>query len=321
MRDDLLLVPLSLVFGAVASVRNWLYDRRVLRSRNADIPVISVGNLAVGGTGKTPVSAEILRRLRSMGANPALVLRGYGEDEVEVHRSLNHGVAIFTGARRANAVAEAAAAGHDCVVLDDGFQHRRLNRDLDIVLIAAEHLDHPVALLPKGVWREPLRCVARADLVVVTRKTLSARAASRHARALKARRVVENPVLVHLRPTTIRPLGSGGAVGPTHFADQPALVVTTVAEPELFAGQMREMGVVTDLLAFPDHHTFTDQEVESIAAEARHRPVLLSRKEAVKLTGRIGDGAFVVDQEVVFDHGEDILDSHLKRTMGKTADA
>ena len=164
------LTPASILYGAGAGARDALYDVGWLRTHRAPIAVVSVGNLTVGGTGKTPVAAWIAANLAARGAHPAIVLRGYGDDEPLVHRSLNRLVPVIVGADRLAAVERAATDGADIAVLDDGFQHRRIARDVDLVLISADQWTDEVRLLPAGPWREPLHAVRRATLIVVTCK-------------------------------------------------------------------------------------------------------------------------------------------------------
>ena len=129
----LALRPLSAAFGVIVRARSALYDAGALRSSAPAIPVLSVGNLTVGGTGKTPVSAWLAARL-SGSARTAVALRGYGGDEIAVHARLNPHVPVLAGADRLAAVAQAKARGAEIVVLDDGFQHRRLRATATVVL-------------------------------------------------------------------------------------------------------------------------------------------------------------------------------------------
>src|SRR4051794_2017499 len=132
------LAPASSMYGAIVRMRAALYARGTLQVHSAAVPVLSVGNLSVGGTGKTPIAAWAAMQLRLLGAHPAIVLRGYGGDETLVHAALNPDVRVIADADRVRGVERAAELGADCVVLDDGFQHRRLSRTSDWVLVAAE---------------------------------------------------------------------------------------------------------------------------------------------------------------------------------------
>src|SRR5471032_2745808 len=149
------LIPFSWVYAATVAARNAAYDRGWLRSHRLALPAISVGNLSVGGTGKTPVSAFIAARLAELGARPAIVMRGYGGDEPLVHARLNPGIPVVVTADRVRGTADARANGRTVVVLDDAFQHRRAKRDADLVLLSADRAG-PVRALPAGPWREPL---------------------------------------------------------------------------------------------------------------------------------------------------------------------
>ena len=122
------LAPAGWSYAAVVAARNALYDHGLLRSRPAAIPALSLGNLTVGGTGKTPIAAWAAARLATAGARPAVVLRGYGDDESLVHARLNPGLVVVTDADRVRGVARARELGADCAILDDGFQHRRIRR-------------------------------------------------------------------------------------------------------------------------------------------------------------------------------------------------
>ena len=177
----LALAPAEAVFRGVVAARNGAYDRGWLRSERVDVPVISIGNVSVGGAGKTPFAAWLARRLADWGRKPAIALRGYGEDEIVLHRELNPDIPVFRGRRRVEAAREAVAAGRDVIVLDDAFQHRALARDLDLVLIPVEGWEPRPRVLPRGPWREGVQALARADLIVLTRKsaTRCARAGGR----------------------------------------------------------------------------------------------------------------------------------------------
>lgn len=163
-------------YGAAVARRNRRFDRGI-GVRRLDCPVVSVGNLSVGGTGKTPVVAWIARTLVAAGRRPVVALRGYRpdasgrSDEAMLHRSTLPDVPVVVGADRFRAIRALGEPVDDrtVVVLDDGFQHRRLHRDFDLVLIDATRPDLDGRLLPHGRLREPLSSLARADAVLVTR--------------------------------------------------------------------------------------------------------------------------------------------------------
>jgi tetraacyldisaccharide 4'-kinase len=275
-----LTLPAGILYGAVTRIRNLLYDHGILPTRAGPIPVVSVGNLAVGGTGKTPVAAWTVSTLREAGRRPALVTRGYGEDELLLHRRWNPDVPVIRARRRLQGVREAARLGCDVAVLDDGFQHRGLARDLDLVLLSPVH-PLPPRLLPRGPFRESLRSLRRAHALLVTRKGLAqdegATALVRELEALPGGRPV---YLVPLTPGPWRRLDGTEASPP----EGPLLAVASVAEPASFLEVLRERtGTDPELLAFPDHHVYREPEVRRIADRAGGRTVVTTEKDAVKL--------------------------------------
>lgn len=312
----LLLAPAEAVYGAVVSARNSAYDSGWLPAERASIPVVSVGNIGVGGAGKTPVAAWLAGRLAAAGRRPAIVLRGYGADEIAVHRELNPDVPVVAAVRRAAGVQSAADKGCDIAVLDDAFQHRSVMRDADVVLVAAESWSATRRLLPRGPWREPVGALRRADLVIVTRKSLSAPDASRVADALR-REVPGIPVAVcHLRPTGLLAAG-GEAVGLSWLARRRVLAVTSLADPDTFVRQLAAAGAEPELLAFPDHHEFDQADLARIRTAAAGRPVVCTRKEAVKLSRFPPDALsiLVLDQEIVPEEAADAIEMVIERLL------
>ena len=158
-------------FAAAAVARNLLYDCGVVAARQAPVPVISVGGLTVGGSGKTPITADIAARLSEAGVPTAILTHGFA-DEMDVHRRLSPSSPVYGGRDRLALAREAAAQGAHLLVLDSGFQYRRMQRDLDILTVDEATIGRQIGLLPAGPYREGLRSVARADLVVTVRRSL-----------------------------------------------------------------------------------------------------------------------------------------------------
>jgi len=301
---SLAMAPMAAGFGVAVGARNRRHDRRgAVRVEN--IRVISVGNLAVGGTGKTPLSAWVVRLLASEGAAPALVTRGYGRDEILLHARWNPDIPIFADADRVAATRQAVGAGATVAVLDDGFQHRRLDRDLDLVLLAAED-SFPGHLLPRGPYREPATALARADAVIVTRRTADVM----HAEALAQRVATDHPHLVtariHLAPGAWQDLAGEPADAPTG----PVVVATAIARPPAFAANVEAaLGGSVELVSYADHHDFTSKDVRALAHRAGSRQVVVTEKDAVKLAAfstQLPD-ARVLSQELRWEDGEDLI--------------
>lgn len=313
----MVLLPAESAYAAVVSARNSAYDRGWLRPHRPSIPVVSVGNLGIGGAGKTPVAAWLAARLAAAGSRPAVVLRGYGADEIAVHRELNPGVPVVAAPRRAAGVDAAARKGCDIAVLDDAFQHRAVARDADIVLVAAESWSAERRLLPRGPWREPVRALSRADLIIVTRKSASAAEASEVAEAV--RRLIPGVAIAvcHLRPTRLLN-ADGEGIGLDWLTGRRVLALAALAEPDPFVRQLTAAGADAELLAFPDHHEFRPADVARIRIASAGRPIVCTRKEAVKLS-RFTPGDLPIlflDQEVVPEQGAEAVDLVIHQVVG-----
>ncbi len=278
-----LLSPLGWLYGRIVELRNLAYDRGIFSSYELELPAISIGNLSVGGTGKTPVAAWLVGRLKAAGAKPAIVLRGYGGDEPFVHARLNPGVPVIVNPDRVAGVAEAREAGANIVVLDDAFQHRRARRDVDAVLLSADRFG-PVRPLPAGPWREPLRSLSRAALIAVTRKSASPlRARELLAHAMRFSPRAEGAIL-HLAPDAVVQWTTGVSEPVSSLFGAPILAVSAIGDPRAFAAQLRTAGAQVEAVIYPDHHAFTVADGESLAATAQgKRRVVCTLKDAVKL--------------------------------------
>jgi tetraacyldisaccharide 4'-kinase len=279
-----LLAPAEALYRAVIGARGMLYDWGVFQAEDFSVPVLSIGNLSVGGTGKTPVAAWFAQRLSAKGVMPGIVLRGYGGDETIVHQRLNRGIPVIAAADRVRGIREAIAQGVDAVVLDDAFQHRRAARDADVVLVNADAWSGAPRLLPAGPWREPLRSARRANLVIITRKTADRSTVEDVRRAL-ANAAPSVPVATaHLAPGEIRSTATGQTL-PLHVmrgADLTA--IAAIAHPDSFFKQLTELGAIVRPQSFPDHHAFTREEARDLAARASSSDfVVCTLKDAVKL--------------------------------------
>lgn len=309
------LAPAEMLYRGAIAARGRLYDSGILRAVRFSVPVLSVGNLSVGGTGKTPVAAWLARKCLDRGAAPAIVLRGYGGDEILVHESLNPGIPVVAGADRVRAIREAIAYGVDIVILDDAFQHRRARRDADILLVNADAWTGRVRLLPAGPWREPLRSARRATLAIITRKTAD-RSAVDDARRALANAAPRLPVaIVHLLPGDLRSTATGQTL-PLHALEGADLTaIAAIAQPESFFKQLTELGAVVRPFAFPDHHAFSRSEARRLAREAESSDfVVCTLKDAVKLESlwpAEAGSLWYVSQRLRIEDGED----HINRLL------
>ncbi|MEX2109950.1 MAG: tetraacyldisaccharide 4'-kinase [Gemmatimonadaceae bacterium] len=279
-----LLAPAQAVYRAAVMGRAFLYDHRILKAGAMSVPVVSVGNLSVGGTGKTPVAAWLAGQLLERGLAPAIVLRGYGGDETLVHKRLNSGVTVIESADRLRGMREALAEGIDVIVLDDAFQHRRAARDADIVLIDADTWTGTTRLLPAGPWREPLSALRRASLVVVTRKMAHEDSVSAVKRAAGNAASGVPIATVRLFPGELRSTVTGQTL-PLHAMEgADVTAIAGIAQPDAFFRQLTSLGAVVRPHAFRDHHAFTVRDAELLAESARASDfAVCTLKDAVKL--------------------------------------
>jgi tetraacyldisaccharide 4'-kinase len=316
---DAVLLPAEAAYRVAVALRGAAYTAGLRRVHRASIPVVSVGNLAVGGAGKTPVTAWIAAWLSRAGARPGVVLRGYGEDEVLVHRELNPEVPVFVAPRRIEGVEEAARSGCDVAVLDDAFQHRSLARELDVVLVAAESWTPAPRLLPRGGWREGPDALRRADLVVVTRKVAGPERAAAVATELAGLRGADRVVRCRLEAGPLVPLHDGGPAPPESLDGRAVLAVAGLADPEPFARRRAESGASVELARFPDHHPYSARDAEAISTLAEGRPIVTTRKDAVKLRPLMPADAvaYVIEQRVELEAGRETLEAALRRVTGR----
>ncbi|MCK4343403.1 MAG: tetraacyldisaccharide 4'-kinase [Phycisphaerae bacterium] len=320
-----LLWPLAALYRGVIGVRNLYYDHVSSAVCRAGIPVISVGNLTVGGTGKTPLVIELVRRLQTSGHRPAILTRGYkGEpnattDEVTPPRSHVPTFPRYKGEPNATAdevlefqdavpdvpvvvnpdrVAGAAAARRehdaDCLVLDDGFQHRRLARDLDIVLIDALQPWGGGGLLPVGRLREPLSSLRRADLFVITRSNQADPATVEMIAAELHRHGADKPIVLADVEADALVGRTGRRTPPGELVEHRVLAVSGIGNPRTFEKLVSSLAGACVPIVFADHYRYSASDVEAIQAAARRANadmVVTTRKDWVKLAPLWPDGA------------------------------
>lgn len=313
------LTPLSWLYQATMAARNAAYDLGVLRSVSLGAPTVSVGNLSVGGTGKTPIAAWIASTLQQQGLRPAVLLRGYGDDEPLVHQRLNPRIPVVANPDRVAGASAARAQGATAFVLDDGFQHRRVQRALDIVLVAAEQW-RSRRVLPAGPLREGLGALRRAHVIVVTRKSASRADAVAAAAEWTAFAGSPPSVVISLVPGELRPALPDDATAPMDAAalrGHSVLAVSAIGAPAAFEAQLGALGARVQGAAYADHHAFTDADVTNLAARAASVDyVVCTLKDAVKLGPRWPRQAprlWYLSQAVVLEDGARHLEDALRR--------
>ena len=301
------LLPLEAVYRGVVGVREALYDSGVLHAHEPALPTLSVGNLSVGGTGKTPVAAWIASGLAERGARPAIVLRGYGEDEPLVHRTLNPAIPVIVTADRVAGVAAAERDGATIAVLDDAFQHRRIARDVDLVLVSADRWMPSPRMLPAGPWREPMRAIQRATLIVVTRKAAPVATADAVNAALAEVAPRVPRTTLHLAFRELAEVGGQRRLELDVLAGRDVRVLAAIGDPRALIRQLESFGARVSADVYPDHHHFESQEIERFAQSVPADGLAIcTLKDAVKLSGRWPRAAptlWYVSQHVIVERG------------------
>lgn len=274
------------LFSAASRTRHAAYDRGVVAIRRAPIRVVSVGGVTVGGSGKTPIAASLAGRLAALGHRPALLTRGY-RDEMRLHVMLG-AERVWGHPDRVRLVRRAAAEGATVAILDDGFQHRRLARDLDILLLDRDALRRTHRrLLPAGPYREHVpAAVRRADIVIMTGRdpwSDDVAAFDREMRELVAS--LRPGALIASLSIVDGPLEAGNrrASEPGGGAP-PAVAVTGVMKPNLFfeAARRRTGGSVTRELAIPDHGELSTRGRSDLTESAKEGGVVVTRKDLAR---------------------------------------
>jgi tetraacyldisaccharide 4'-kinase len=285
---------LSLPYGAAVRLRNLAFDRGWLRVKRAPVPVVSVGNLTAGGTGKTPCVEYVARFYRNLGLRVAILSRGYGaaagrNDEALLLEENLPDVPHLQGPDRAAlAVAAVEELESEVLILDDGFQHRRLARDLDLVLIDATApwgYDH---LLPRGLLREPPSALRRAGVALLTRRD-QIDATERERLRRRVARIAPAVPLVEATHRPVELVNAEKAVEPVErLRGKSVAAFCGIGNPEAFRRTLTDLGAaLADFRTYPDHHAYTRQDVDDLrtwaASVPRTETVITTQKDLVKL--------------------------------------
>lgn len=306
------LMPLAWLYGLGVRTRNMLFDKGILRSRSFGLPVICIGNITVGGTGKTP-HTEYLIRLLSEHKHVAVLSRGYkrkshgfvmatphstaadiGDEpcqmkhkfpdiDVAVDADRCHGIEMLTSPDR--------KTKPDVILLDDAYQHRYVKAGLNIMLMDFHRVTYKDQLLPAGRLREPHSGIQRADIIIVTKcpASITEKQIEEITRSLS---VSERQKLFFTRyayPKHVDGIGK-----------HPVLL-TGIASPRQMAEDLKHIVPDMELMSFPDHHSFTDTEIEEIKKKTHGRTILTTEKDFTRIHGL--DNVVVVPIEVEFING------------------
>jgi tetraacyldisaccharide 4'-kinase len=282
----LALLPASGLWRGAMAARELAYRHGWLAVHDLPLPSVAVGNLTVGGSGKTPIAIWIARYYVSRGLVPGILLRGYGGDETLVHQHAVPEAQVIADADRAAGAERALARGAEVLVLDDAYQRLDVRRDLNIAVVSAETTRAVRWPLPAGPWREGLGALDRADAVIVTRKRATAEAALALAADLQSR--VQGPIAIaYLGLRYLEGMVSGTRQPASALAGKRVVAASGIADPDAFVAQTKATGAAVQVATWKDHHDYRDEDVAWLAHAARRADhVVITQKDAVKLRNR-----------------------------------
>ncbi|MEW9900360.1 tetraacyldisaccharide 4'-kinase [Chitinivorax sp. PXF-14] len=283
------LLPLTLLFGAVASIRRGLFQAGWKQSVKLPVPVVVVGNITVGGAGKTPLTIALVAGLRQLGYRPGIISRGYGGQirgiaavtpasapadvgDEPVLMAQRTGCPVFVGRDRAAAGRALLAEHPSCNILvcDDGLQHYRLQRDIELCVVDTARAFGNGLLLPAGPLREPYRRLRRVSAVVLNGQAEVATPAS----TPRFRMRLQGERFTNLADPAL-------CASASHFQSMRVVAVAGIGNPQRFFDHLKRLGIEAECHAFPDHHAYAPSDLAFPDADA----ILLTEKDAVKCCG------------------------------------
>jgi len=311
-----LLEPFSILYGAAVVARASLYRRGTLKTYRPPCATVCVGNITTGGTGKTPAVVLVCRVLQEMGMRVVVLSRGYGRSQSSMQTlapgdlsclepeeaSSRFGDEVLTLATRLEDVPiivtadRATAAKHACdkfapdvLVMDDGFGHLRLERDLDILMFDAKYPFANRKLLPCGTLREPLWAIARARVAIISRSDQcgSDELAATDEGILRYSPDIDVIHSTH-RPAGLRGISDSSSLSLDHLSGKSVLAFCGIARPESFFSTLSALGAKVTGVPFPDHHAYTRQEIKTLLSQGQSGGfdlIVTTDKDAARLAG------------------------------------
>ena len=296
-----LLFPFAVIYGWITGVRNFLYDKAFLTSHSFDIPVIAVGNLSVGGTGKTP-QIEYLIRLLSNQYKVATLSRGYkrksegfiladanstaatlGDEPFQMHQKFPN-VLVAVDAQRKNGIERLLQLPNqpDVILLDDAFQHRKVQAGFYIMLTSYDDLFYNDWMLPTGNLRESRSGARRANMIIITKcpRTISELAQEN----IKKRIGLQVPVFFTFIDYDSKVYGESESYDVDEIRNVEKILVAGIAKPAPFFDYLQ--GKKEDCLVFPDHHHFSEEDYKLIESKANNKLIITTEKDYVRLNSK-----------------------------------
>jgi tetraacyldisaccharide 4'-kinase len=353
-RARLFLLPCSSLYWLAVVLRNWFFDIGILKTTNVGVPVISIGNISTGGVGKTPIVEMLIEKL-SLSKQVAVISRGYGrkskgtvvvndgkgnlapveisgDEPSQLARKFSN-LIVVVDEKRARGAQKAVELGAEIILLDDGFQHRYLHRDLNLVVMTAEEIVNGDWLLPAGNRREPISSLKRADLIIVSR-------CADNADFEQAKRIIEprfktrphpNPLLrgegivgVQTKLKSFRRTLTNEIVEADKFVGKKIIAISGIGSPKTFESLLADTGmIVVKHFAFSDHYWFSDEDIRMIIKARKALSVdfiITTEKDFMRLREQFVEflkiePVIVAEIQQVFVAGEEKLEALIKQVI------
>jgi len=340
-----LLTLLSHIYRIIWAIRKWLYDSGILKTRKLPCPVICVGNLTTGGTGKTPAVIALSRILGENNHHPAILSRGYkrrskasvlvvsdgrsilatpeesGDEPYLIASSLKNVPVIVGGNRYTSGIHIPDKSSADLFILDDGYQHLKLHRDINILLIDASNPCGNGYLLPKGILREPFNGISRADCVIVTR---SNEGNKNIAETLIRKYNQDVPIFYASYKTADITNPAGKSCGFDFIKSKQIFMFAGIANPGSFRRSIEDTGgMVIGEMLYPDHYWYKNDDLNKIIKEASRLSadaIITTAKDAVRLHGLDLYDKTGLEMKFLILHVEMIIDKGFKEWIRKSTE-
>jgi len=318
----LFLLTASYVYGATIFWHDRFYKTGILKTHKVCAKIISVGNITLGGTGKTPFTIMLAELLANEGKKVGVLIRGYGEDEYRLleDKLSQRGVKVFVGRDRVKTASEAAREGYDTIILDDGFQHRRLGRDMDITLIDSGNPFGNQRLFPRGILREKVEGLKRTDIIVLTK--IKDKNGTSGELLRKIDKIAPGKIVLEAahRPAGLTAIINRETKRPDYLRGRKILLLSAICDPDYFRTTALKTGArVESEIIFPDHYQYKKQDMARISSECKKKKidaVVTTEKDAVKLkelmAGYSGPEILALQIEMEITKGKDRLDARLR---------
>ena len=265
-----------------------LYKNNILRSHKVRAKVISVGNITLGGTGKTPFAIALAKNIKAMGRKPAVLTRGYGKDESQLLKEKLQDIPVLVGRDRVkNADRAVGQVGSDCVILDDGFQHYRIKRDINIVLIDATSPFGNRRLFPRGILREPLTRLRDADIAILTKSDMGRGNIDYIRSVLKKFNGGIGIAESFYQPVDLRKIFSEGLTPLSYIMNKKLALLAGIANPDYFEWMVGSLGCkIVERFYYADHYPYREKDIDFVVKKCLDRNsnlLITTEKDAVRL--------------------------------------